>query len=73
MKLSPLLLKVMGSEACHPDCSGTVYTTKVTSAPFRKCGAANMELSRRCSTAGIGTGEVCNASRTTKVNLVILM
>ena len=46
--------KVMGSEACHPDCSGTVYTTKVTSAPFRKCGTANMELSRLCSTAGVG-------------------
>ena len=50
--------KVMGSEACHPDCSGTVYVTKVTSAPFRKCGPANMELSQLCSTAGIGTGKV---------------
>ena len=51
------MTKVMGSEACHPDCTGTVYTTKVTSAPFRRCGAANMELSRLCSIVGLSRGK----------------
>ena len=39
---------VMGSELCLPDCAGTLYTTRVTAAPFRECDDANMGLSRLC-------------------------
>ena len=40
---------VLGSALCLPDCASTVYSTKVTTAPFRKCDEANMGLSRLCT------------------------
>ena len=48
------LSEEMGANLCFPDCASTVYSTKVTTAPFRKCDAANMGLSRLCK-IGHGT------------------
>jgi hypothetical protein len=39
----------MGAERCLPDCSGTLYSTKVTTAPFRKCDGASMGLTALCT------------------------
>lgn len=46
--------KVMGAELCYPDCASTVYSTRVTTAPFRKCDPANMGLSRLCKLSSRG-------------------
>ena len=44
--------------ACLPDCAGTVYSARVTTAPFRRCDAANMGLSRLCKPSSLGDGPV---------------
>ena len=38
----------------YPDCASTVYSTRVTTAPFRKCDPANMGLSRLCKLSSRG-------------------
>ena len=43
---------------CLPDCAGTVYSARVTTAPFRRCDAANMGLSRLCRPSSLGDGPV---------------
>ncbi len=43
------MAKTMGEELCLPDCSGTIYTTTVSSAAFRKCDDANMGLTMLCT------------------------
>ena len=42
---------------CLPDCAGTVYSARVTTAPFRRCDAANMGLSRLCKPSSLGDGD----------------
>ena len=42
------MTKVVGSEACLPNCGGTDYEVTITSAPFRRCDSANLGLSTLC-------------------------
>ena len=50
--------KVLGAELCYPDCESTVYSTKVTTAPFRNCDQSNMGLSRLCTIGRQSNGPV---------------
>ena len=55
LDMSKTVMPGSAQQLCFPDCASTVYSTSVTTAPFRKCDPANMGLSRLCKVSPSGS------------------